>query len=481
MLQNKQRRKNLSQTEPKQFGEIKLGRALGLGSGIALVIGSIIGMGIYSMLAPIAANSGNAMWLAFCIAIIISAVGVVPIIQGASAVPRAGVGYVLVSRLSNPLIGSLISLLAVIGGASAAAVVSIGFAGNIAAYWTWGIDKAVEIRIISLCIPVVFMGLYLFKLQLANWAQIIMVVLKVFALGVFIIAGIFIVNHPIQLSFVGPKGAGGLVFAVILCYTTCMGFQIIAEMGEEITHPKRNIPLSMLIGGLIVLIIYILVGAVFLGSTTYNFDAMMKMKSPVIDSARTFLPEGWVAFIGLGALFAAFTSINASAMALPREILAQARDNLLPSGIGKVNARTLTPIRAIGIFFILLFLFLCLQFANVDMDFYGVLAAVGILVMTIVAGFVVIRLPDKFPEEYKKAYVRLSKSWLIVFAILTAVTSLPFIVLVLMDYKNSLLILGVLIGLIVLFTIYYVLRVRWLKKHGDKWEERTKVITGSSE
>ncbi|GEM_PF-397106 len=471
----------MSQTEPNQSGEVKLGRAIGLGGGIALVIGSIIGMGIYSMLAPIAANSGNAMWLAFIIAIIISAIGVIPIIQAASAVPRAGMGYLLASRLANPLLGSLISIWAVIGGAAASGVISIGFAGNIVAYWSWGIDKALEIKILSLCIPVVFMGLYLFKLQLANWVQIVMVIFKVLALSLFIVAGIFIVTHPIQLSFVGPKGVGGMVFAVILCYTTCMGFQVIAEMGEEMTHPKRNIPLSMLIGGLIVLVIYVLVGAVFLSTTTYDYDTMMKMKSPVIDSARTFLPEGWVAFIGFGALFAAVTAINAGAMALPREILAQARDNLLPSGLAKVNARTLSPIRAIGVYFVVLFLLLCLQFVNVDMDFYGVLAAVGILVMTIVSAFAVIRLPNKFPEAYKNAYIKLSKPWLIVFAILTTVTSLPFIVLVLLDYKNTMLIIGILIGITIIFTLYYLLRVRWLKKQGVNWEERTKKITGFEE
>ena len=471
----------MSQGEPQQFGEVKLGRALGLGSGVALVIASIIGMGIYAMLAPIAANSGDAMWLAFCIAIVISAVGVVPIIQGTSAVPRAGVGYLLISRLSNPLTGGIVSILTVIGGAAAGATVAIGLAGNIAAYWTWGIDKALEIKILSLCIPAVFMGLYLFKLQVANSAQVVMVILKVVALAVFIVAGIFVVSHPIQLSFTGPKGAGGMVFAVVLCYTTCMGFQIVAEMGEEMTHPKRNIPLSMLIGGLIVLVIYILVGAVFMGSTPYDFEAMMKMKSPVIDSARTFLPEGWVAFIGLGALFASFTSLLANTMALPREILAQARDNILPSGIGKVNKRTLTPIRAILLYIVLMIFLLCLQFFGVDLDFYGVLAAVGILLMTIFVGFLVIRLPDKFPEEYNRAYIKLSKPWLIVFAILTAITSLPFIVLVLLDYKNTLMILAVLIGLILLFSIYYLLRVRWLKKHVPGWAEKAGRITGSDE
>ena len=110
----------MAKAEPANTGEVKLGRALGLGGGIALVVGSIIGMGIFALLAPIAANSGNALWLAFIIAMIISAVGVIPIIQAASAIPRAGIGYLLTSRLTTPLWGSIMSLWAVVGGAATA-------------------------------------------------------------------------------------------------------------------------------------------------------------------------------------------------------------------------------------------------------------------------------------------------------------------------------------------------------------------------
>ena len=197
-----------------------------------------------------------------------------------------------------------------------------------------------------------------------------------------------------------------MVLAVVLCYSTCMGFQVIAEMGEEMKNPKRNIPLAMGIGGIIVLVIYVFVGVVFSSSTPYNYEALMKMKAPLLDSARTFLPEGLVAFIGFGAFFAGLTALNAGAIALPREILAQSRDDLLPSGIGKVNTRTRTPLRAVGLYFLVVFILLCFQFINIDLEFYGVMAAVGILLMTVIIGFAVINLPNRYPAEYRKAYIR---------------------------------------------------------------------------
>ena len=195
------------------------------------------------------------------------------------------------------------------------------------------------------------------------------------------------------------------------------------------------------------------------------------MKSPLLDSANTFLAPGWVAFIGFGALFAAVTALNAGAIALPREFVSQARDDLLPRGIGKVDPRTLTPIRSVGLYFLLAMLLLLLQFAGIDIDFYGVLAAVGILLMTIVGAF----------DEYNNAYIKIPRPWLIVLAIATAATSIPFIIGVMLNYKNTALMVCILIGLTALFIVYYFLRVRWLKKQGVDWEERTKKITGFGE
>ena len=50
-----------------------------------------------------------------------------------------------------------------------------------------------------------------------------------------------------------------------------------------------------------------------------------------------------------------------------------------------------------------------------------------------------------------------------------------------LSYKHTGLILGLLIGLTLLFTIYYFMRVNWLKKKGVNWKERTMAITGEEE
>jgi amino acid transporter len=462
-------------------GEIKLGRSMGLVGGIALVVGGIIGMGIYALIAAIGAQAGNALWLAFTIGILISVIGVLPLIQVASAIPRAGAGYLFTSRLLNPFWGSLASYWGLLGGACSTCFVSIGLSGYIAAYWNWGIDKQLEILLLSLIIPAIFFILYLFKLRLANWLQIIMAAQLIIALGIYAVAGAFQPQHPLQFSLNLPQGFAGLMMAAILCYSTCMGFQVIAEMGEEIKSPKRNIPLSLFIGGLVVFCIYVMVGTVFVSSVPYNLDVIKAMKAPLMETASMFLPASLVGFVAFGALTAALTSLNSAAIALPREFLAQARDELLPAGIGQISTRTLTPIRAVGIYFLLVFVLLLMQFIGFDIDFFAVMSAVGILLMTVVLAIAAINLPRRFPEHYAKAYFKIPRLWLIVIASLTAITSLAFIALALLDYKSTITVVGIFLALTALVIIYYFVRISVLKKRGVNWEERTKKITGFEE
>ena len=142
-------------------GEIRLDRPFGLLGGIALVIGGVIGMGIYALIAVVAAQAGSALWLAFTIAILVSIIGVVPLIQIASALPRAGGGYLYTSRLLNPLMGTLTSNLALLGASSSTALVAVGLAGYIAPYLPFDIP----VRWVAILLPLLFLAVSLFGLR----------------------------------------------------------------------------------------------------------------------------------------------------------------------------------------------------------------------------------------------------------------------------------------------------------------------------
>ena len=437
--------------------------------GIALVVGAIIGMGIYALIAGIGANAGSATWLAFIIAMVISMIGIIPAIQIASAIPRAGVGYLYASRLLNPLVGTIASSWAILGGACTTVFVSIGLAGYIVPYLPWDIP----VRVLAVILPALFFIVYLFRLRLASWVQIVLVAQLVVALLVYGIVGAF--QKPLQFSLSSPQGAGGLIMATVLCYSAWIGFQVIAETGEEIRRPRRNIPLALAIGGAIVLVMYIVVSTVFISSVPYDFEAIKGMTAPLMETGKNFLPAFWVVFLSIGALSAGLTSFNAAAIALPRELFAQARDGIAPLFVGKVNERTRTPLNAVGVYFLFVILLLLL---GMDIDFYAVVAAVGILMMTVVLSIAAVKLPTKFPDRYRNAYFKLSKPWLVTVAVLSVLSCALFVLLVLSEVP----VVGLAyIGWTALIILYYILRVRWLKKKGFDWERRLGRIPGFDE
>ena len=449
--------------------DVRLDRPIGLLGGIALVVGGVIGMGIYALIAAVGAQAGSALWLAFTLAIIVSAVGVAPLIQIASALPRAGGGYLYTSRLINPMMGTLTSSWAILGGASSTAMVALGMAGYVTPYLPFDLP----VRVLAVILPLAFFALYLFGLRLAASLQMIMAAQLLLALSVYGVAGAGRCGLDFSLSL--PQGTGGLIMAVILCYSICMGFQVIAEMGEEMKNARRNIPLSLLIGGSIVLVIYIVVGTVFISSVPYDFKTIKAMTAPLMDTGKTFLPDFWVAFLSIGALSAGLTSFNAGAIALPREFFSQARDGVMPQFLGRIDARTRTPLNAVTAYFA--FTILLVLFGQ-SIDFYGVMTAVGILMMTAMIAIAGVRLPKRFPERYAAAYFRIPGFWLKVIAAISVLSCLGFVFLVLMELP---VVGGIYLGWTLLVMVYFRLRIDWLKARGGDWQERFNRIPGYDE
>lgn len=420
--------------------EGELAKPVTLAGGVSLVVGGVIGIGIYAMIAPITLSAGTSQWLAFLIAVVLSMVGVTPLMQLSSALPRAGGGYHYTAHLLSPVLGALTSSWAVFGGACSTCVVTVGLAKYISLHLPGGIpDTALGFGILAL-----FFVLYQFGLKLAMWLQIAMVAQLFVALVAY--AGWGAATMPISFAVEMPRGIGGFAMATILCYSVCMGFQVIAEMGEEMQHAKRNIPLSLAIGGVLVLVLYVAVGATFASSIPYDAERIGAMKAPLSESAALFMPGPLVFFLGVGALSAGLTSLNAAAIALPREVFAQAREGVIPGWFGEVNGRTRSPLHAEMAFFALV----CgLMTLNATIDYYGILAAVGILLMTVMLSIAGMRLPRAMPEAYGAAYVQIPRVVLTGVAVVSVATSLGFVLIVVGEAPSAVLVYVGLSGAVV--------------------------------
>ncbi|HRK33466.1 MAG TPA: APC family permease [Candidatus Hydrogenedentes bacterium] len=447
----------------------QLERTIGLVGAVALVIGGVIGAGIYALIGSIGAKAGYATWLAFLIAMFASIAGAIPVIQVASSMPRAGAGYLFTSRLLFPLAGTVSSGLILLAGASSTALTIVALTTYLPPSLTFG----VPLHLVGIGILIVFYLIMLCGLQLAMGLQVIMVAQMLVALGIYALAGLY--HTPLEFSTVPRQGAGQFFMAVVLCYNACMGFQVLAEMGEEIHHPKRTIPLALLIGGVVVTLIYISVGMVLVNSLPYTAENYDPDNAPINASALLFLPASVVAFINFGSLTAGLTSLNAAAVALPRELFAQSRDGILPAALSRVGARSHAPLAATSTFFGLL---IFMVFLNMDQDFYGLTAALGIQMITSAMCIASLRLPRKYPKLYREAYVVFPVWLLWLCTIASILTTILFGVIVAMERSSVVVVYAT---LAVALAIYHLVRVAHLRRNAFPYDARVQAIPGSDD
>ncbi len=451
----------------------QLDRPIGLLGATAMVVGGVIGIGIYALIAEVTAQVGTTIWLPFLLALIVMLFGIVPTIQIAAALPRAGAAYVYTSRLLHPLLGTVVSWLCIFSIACSSVYVSIGMAGYISPYLPFEISR----DSLSIILPALFLLLYLFGLRVASALQIALTAFLILVLLVYGIKGAMATHLRMTTNL--PQGTGGLIVASTICYSVWFGFTVVAEIGEEIRDAKRNIPLSVLIGGLTILVIYIIVGTVFANSVAYDPEAIAAMTAPLKQTGETFLPHRLVGLISLGALAATLTTFNATAIAIPREFFSQARDGILPRSLARVSKRTKTPIHAIAAYFAVVFLLLGLGIMfDLEMDFFAVMSAQGLLLIMVVVAFASLRLPGKYPDYHETAYFKVPRPVLWILVILASMSSLGFFALTLSERPTS----GVVLLVFALgVAAFHSLRVRALKRNGIDWEERIREMPGDDE
>lgn len=455
-------------TEPPEH----LRQSIGVLGASALVIGGVIGAGIYTLVGPIAANSGGAIWLAFALGMAVSVAGVVPVMQLAVALPRAGAGYFFASRLIAPLAGTVASTWILLGGACSVCVVSLGLAQYISAYDVFGGFPGGAYGM-AIALVLMFYVVYLFGVHFAMGLQAVMALQMVLALVCYDAVGLS--AHRPDLGWTSPAGGGAFFLAIVLAYNCCMGLTILAEMAEEIRHPRRTIPLALAIGCIAIAVIYIATGVVFIGTIPYDAVGYKALPAPISTSAAVFLSPWAVAFVNFGAITAGLTSLNAALVALPREIFAQARDGMLPSRLGHVDGRTGSPLNAVSLFTAGVLTFLAAGLVlHISIETYSYLTVVGIQVATSAICISALPLKRRFPSAYAKASIHVPAWLLWSTTVFTVLASAGLVALMGSESPPVLVVYGL---VTVAAVLWHVLRCRALKRRGDDLAARVRAFT----
>jgi APA family basic amino acid/polyamine antiporter len=426
---------------------------IGLLGAVGIVTGGVIGMGTFVLIPTIAGRAGPAAWLAITIALVVSILSVLPTIQLASAMPIAGGGFEYCRRLLSPYAGFMVSWLAVIGGACTLSLIATGLLDQFKEF----LPSWLPPHIAAMIFVAAFYLFYRLGLQIVTMVQV------VFCLQLLI--SLFMYFTPIMLSksFVlhaTLPETPNFILAVIFSFNICLGFQIIIELGEEMKNPGRNIPLALLIGGGIILLVYLCVTFAYISSVgLQHTDEHINL----ISTAAPYYGPAGMAFIKFAVISSGLTSYSGGAVALPRELYAMARAKALPSYFEQVDTGG-NPSRAVGLFFAIVLTimgtgYLLESIGIIDtyfgpdiIDFYAFLAIFGIMIMTIVMSVAAFRLPALMAAEYATAYIRLPR-WLLYTLCIVSFLSSGLLIAVIMTKMIILWIYLVILALI--STLYF--------------------------
>jgi APA family basic amino acid/polyamine antiporter len=369
-----------------------LPRRIGLWTGVAIIVGSTIGSGIFRSPAGIADRLPGplpllAVWVtgglfALC--------GALTLAEAASAYPQTGGIYVWVREAWGRLAAFLFgwSELVMIRAASLGAISTtfseyfIRVTGNdphVAPYNGYTHYLAAVAIIVAGAVNYVGVrpaGTVQNVTTLAKVAGLLVVVGLAFAIALPSSGGHFTPAVPPGSFSIGAFGLA--LVSVLWVYD---GWADVTFVAGEVENPQRNLPRALITGICAIIAIYALANVAYL--TVMPIEEMRHSKLVAADVAQRLIGVGGVAFIASVVMISTFGTLNGTMITGPRVLFAMADDGLLFGALGRIHRRFRTPstsilvVTVIGVVFVLMGTFeqLADAFVTAIVPFYAL--AVG--------------------------------------------------------------------------------------------------------
>src|SRR5689334_17126157 len=361
--------------------EQKLVRGLGLLDSTMLVAGSMIGSGIFIVSSIISRQVGAPGWLlvVWIITGLLTVMAALSYGELDAMMPKAGGQYVYLREAFSPMWGFLYgwTLLLVIQTGTIAAV-AVGFAKFLGVLWPKiSIDNYIisPIKITSgyavslstaQLVGVLLIVLLTFMntrgLKLGKFVQNVFTITKTGALIALILLGVLVGWNAIaahsnfgdlwtvrgKLQGVGPGGLTaittfGLFVGICVSQTNSLfsadAWNNITFTAGEVKEPRRNIPLSLALGTLIVIGLYLLANVAYLA--TLPFDQIQHAPGDRVATAtlNAIFPGLGPTIMAIGIMISTFGCCNGLILAGARAYYAMARDGVFFRSSGRLNDR----------------------------------------------------------------------------------------------------------------------------------------------
>jgi APA family basic amino acid/polyamine antiporter len=316
-------------------------RVLGVGFGVAVVVGNTIGAGILRAPAEVARQLPDApLFIAvWAIGGLYALLGAVQIAELGAMIPRSGGQYVFSRRALGEYAGFVVGWsdwLSTCGAAAAAAIVAAEFAASLLS----GSDRAVPA--VATVAVVAFAAVQWRGIRWGGLAQNVTSAVKALAFAA-LGAGAFLVGTPAPDVASGahlvPTGFALLTAIVISLQAviyTYDGWTGVVYFSEEVEDAGRNVPRALFGGILSIVAIYLAINLALLYVLPVSAIGDRPFAAGALAEA-TFGRFGATAFTAV-VLLSMLSAINAYQLMASRVVFAMSRDGLLSRRVAAVNA-----------------------------------------------------------------------------------------------------------------------------------------------
>jgi len=326
-----------------------LKRSMGLWMATALVVGNMVGSGIFTLPAVMAGEAGPASIIALAftglgallLALVFASLG--------RAHPRTGGPYYFARKAFGDFVGFQTAWAYWIAAWVGNAAIAVAFAGYLAVFWgdvrtNNGLAALVAVGAIWLFTIVNILGA-----RQTGVAQVVTTVLKFVPLAVIGIVGLFYVHGGNFTPFTTAHGGFDwhINAAATLALWAFIGLESATVPAEEVKDPEKTIPRATIIGTLATTALYLVALVAIVG--VMSQAALAGSSAPFADAANamwggTFLGLTWGKWISLVAIAATLGALNGWIMLTARVSLAAANDGLFPRPFARVDGKRATPI-----------------------------------------------------------------------------------------------------------------------------------------
>ena len=335
---------------------VRYAARLGLFSGTMLVVGGIIGSGIFLSPSVVAQRVGSASLTvaAWGIGALVAIIGGFVYAELGARRPQAGGTYVYLREAFGTLPAFLYGwALFLIMATGAIAAVAMTGASYLAMLLGWAPEQA---RAIAIALIVILTLLNVLGVRLGATTGNVLTVLKLSAIAVLVVAALVMspantlpVATVVATPLVPPQGLTATVVAMGAALVPVLfsfgGWQQTNAVAEELRDPARTLPRALILGVLIVAATYLLVNLAYLRAL--GVEGLAASSAPAADTMFVYLGPAGHTLITCGIVASTVGFLGMVILMSARVYQAMAADGLFFRSMAALHPKTQTPVGAL--------------------------------------------------------------------------------------------------------------------------------------